>query len=730
FGPDGLLYLSVGDNTNPFASDGYSPSDEQEGRFIWDAQKSSANTNDLRGKVLRIKPEEDGTYSIPEGNLFPVGTAGTRPEIYAMGLRNPFRISIDSKTNYLYWGDVGPDAGSNNETRGPKGLDEINQARKPGNWGWPYTRGNNQVYWDYDFDAGKAIGPFDPNNLINNSPNNTGLEKLPPAQPSMIWYGYDKSEEFPWVGTGGKNPMAGPVYHSDQYEGMENRFPDYFEGKLFFYEWIRDWIYIITFDEEHNYKKAERFMPSTRFNNPMDMLFGKDGNLYILEYGEKWTSRNMDARLTKISYVAGNRTPIARITTNKVVGATPLTIEFSAAGSLDLENDDLTYSWTFEGDGPQAETPEATYTFNNPGVYNATLTVKDSEGLSASTNVEIIAGNEPPVVQIDIPFEKYFYSNGEQSVYKVIVKDQEDGSNQDGSIPADNIKVTLAYLPEGQDLVQSTIGHQPDLTPRGLRLINGSDCKACHGEAEKINGPSYRDIAAKYSSVEKDYLINKVLNGGAGVWGETPMAAHPQHNRDEVAEMINYILSLKDEGTRELAMSGTLKFDMHDPENEEGIYILTASYTDRGNGEITALSSQKQLIFRFPALEAENANQMSNGVTRGSSNGRAYLNNLKHGSHFMFEDVIMDGLKNISVDMLFGRNKEFSGTVIIRKGSVDGEELGRKSFQYFHPEEYGQQLIKISIPALSGRENIFFILEGEEGTEKEIGNVNRVVLGY
>src|SRR5687767_4954226 len=74
FDQHGNLYLSTGDNVNPFESDGYSPSDERPNRFPWDAQSSSANTNDLRGKVLRIHPEPDGTYTIPAGNLFPPGT--------------------------------------------------------------------------------------------------------------------------------------------------------------------------------------------------------------------------------------------------------------------------------------------------------------------------------------------------------------------------------------------------------------------------------------------------------------------------------------------------------------------------------------------------------------------------------------------------------------------------------------------------------------------------------
>jgi len=131
FGPDRLLYLSTGDDTNPFESNGYSPADERPGRGPWDAQKSSANTQDLRGKILRIRPLANGTYEIPEGNLFQADGSEGRPEIYVMGCRNPFRISIDSETGYVYWGDVGPDAGEAT-ARGPQGHDELNQAKEPG----------------------------------------------------------------------------------------------------------------------------------------------------------------------------------------------------------------------------------------------------------------------------------------------------------------------------------------------------------------------------------------------------------------------------------------------------------------------------------------------------------------------------------------------------------------------------------------------------------------------
>ncbi len=126
--PDGLLYLSTGDNSTPFdeprgkiCQQGFAPLNDLPGHQQYDARRSSGNTNDLRGKdhyASRVK--DDGTYEIPDGNLFPKGTDKTRPEIYVMGNRNPYRISVDQKNSFLYWGEVGPDAGNDSlDTRGP-----------------------------------------------------------------------------------------------------------------------------------------------------------------------------------------------------------------------------------------------------------------------------------------------------------------------------------------------------------------------------------------------------------------------------------------------------------------------------------------------------------------------------------------------------------------------------------------------------------------------------------
>ena len=135
----GHLYLTVGNNTG---NSQFMQSDERPGRQMADDQRGAANSNDLRGKILRIHPEPDGTYTIPAGNLFPPGTPNARPEIYTMGHRNVWRVSVDSATGYVYWGEVGPDQAADTPTA-PRGYDEFNRATRPGFFGWPYFVGNN-----------------------------------------------------------------------------------------------------------------------------------------------------------------------------------------------------------------------------------------------------------------------------------------------------------------------------------------------------------------------------------------------------------------------------------------------------------------------------------------------------------------------------------------------------------------------------------------------------------
>lgn len=267
FGPDGLLYLSTGDNTNPFSKPATPIEEDQKER---DAQRSASNSNDLRGKVLRIRVLPDGTYEIPEGNLFKPGTPKTRPEIYTMGLRNPYRITVNPTTGTLYWSEVAPD-------KQPTG-EEINQAKTAGYYGWPYVITDTKVFNDL---SGKA---FDPQSLKNLSKNNTGITDLPVPRNPLYHYARSCS-------------IIGGVYHRTN---AENAFPVYFDNCLFFADWNRSWFKVVRLDAEENNVGVEDVTLNFKFRKPIDMFFDQ-GVLYVLEYGNGWYDVK-DGRLLKISY--------------------------------------------------------------------------------------------------------------------------------------------------------------------------------------------------------------------------------------------------------------------------------------------------------------------------------------------------------------------------------------------------------------------------------------------
>ncbi|MFK7978559.1 MAG: ThuA domain-containing protein [Saprospiraceae bacterium] len=736
FGKDGLLYIGVGDNTNPFESEGYAPMDERPNRALWDAQKSAANTNDLRGKILRIKPEADGTYSIPEGNLFPEGTANTRPEIYVMGCRNPFRFSIDSKTGFVYWGDVGPDAGKLDSLRGPAGMGEFDQARQAGFWGWPFTRGNNQAYGDHNFTTKKTGAKFNPAKLVNNSPHNTGLQNLPPAQESMIWFSYAASDEFPWLGDGGVNPMGGMVYHATDYPDAKQHFPDYFEDKLFVYEWMRDWVYVVTMDEDYNYVKAESFMPNTEFSHPMDMLFGSDGHLYVLEYGQKWNSRNMDARLDRIRYIEGNRQPVAVATADKIVGAAPLTVQFSAANSKDYDKEALEYAWFFTEETVQSTEAKPSFTFTEAGIYEVELTVTDPAGEEATTYQKIIVGNDPPTLDIVLEETDRFFYEGQKVDYKIVVKDAEDGSTENQGITSENVKVTLNYIPEGQDLVVAAIGHQQNTEPIGLKLINESDCKACHAINEKVAGPSYMDIATKYSRADENQLVSNIIKGSSGIWGETMMAAHPQLAIEDVEKIVNYILSLnpdKDKMAKDLPLTGVLDFKEHlQAASADGIYVLMASYLDKGNAEVegSQLAAQEQFIFKPPVLQAEDADELSQGVNVWKRGRRVVVRGLRDNAFLKFKNLDLENLKTIKLAAYYTKGGRYKGNVEIREGSPTGTIIGTTAVENFNAQKSTRTIYDINLQSTTSKGDLFVVFKNEADAKQSVMNLDRVILGY
>jgi len=302
FDAAGNLLLSTGDDTNPFASNGFTPIDERAERNpAFDAQRSAANTNDLRGKLLRIHVQDDGSYTIPDNNLFAPGTAQTRPEIYVMGLRNPFRFSVDRERGTVYVADYSPDAPSPLAARGPAGTGKWAIVRGAGNYGWPYCATAELAYVDYDFATATSGEPFDCSAPSNRSPRNTGLIELPPVTQPEVFYSYGASERFAALGGGGIGPMAGPVHVFDPENPSPRQWPSDLSGSPVFYEWTRDFIALFRLTPDgSSLDRIEVLSGQVRVDNPIDMEFGPDGALYILNYGDGYHSANPDASLVRV----------------------------------------------------------------------------------------------------------------------------------------------------------------------------------------------------------------------------------------------------------------------------------------------------------------------------------------------------------------------------------------------------------------------------------------------
>ncbi len=288
---NGNLYLAIGSNDMPHF-DGEYGSRGPEGGVVTqvlgtNGEITSQNTDSLLGKVLRIHPEPDGSYTIPKGNMFPPGTDKTLPEIFSMGHRNAFHVKVDEITGDVLEGDVGADARTDDPKKGTMGYDEFNLIKAPANYGYPYCNGPNLAWNDVDAVTGLGSGkPFDCNHLVyEESP---GIKDLGPAAMPWIWYPYGVGKDFPemseaWAGgpDSGRLAIPGPRYYAK--EG--SRMPAFFDGSWFIADWTRNWIKQVVVDDDGKPLRIQRFAPNRGTQAPIDMDIAPDGSLYVIEWG-------------------------------------------------------------------------------------------------------------------------------------------------------------------------------------------------------------------------------------------------------------------------------------------------------------------------------------------------------------------------------------------------------------------------------------------------------------
>ncbi len=684
FGGDGLLYLSTGDNSTPFneggapyVNSGFAPQNDLPGRQQYDARRSSGNTNDLRGKILRIKVNDDGSYDIPDGNLFPKGTDKTRPEIYTMGHRNPYRIAVDQKNGYLYWGDVGPDARADSlATRGPRGYDEVGQAKTAGNYGWPLFIADNKAYHQYDYATGISGAAYDPEKPMNTSRNNTGLVELPPAQEAFLWYPYAESGDFPQLGSGGRNAMAGGVFYADLYEGAL-ALPDYYDGKLIIYDFMRGWMKAVSLFPNGDFNKMEPFAQDIELNALIDMELGPDGQIYLLEYGSGWFTKNDDTALSVLQFNGGNRPPVINsLELNKTSGSVPFAIN-ATVDARDREGDPVKYVWDL-GNGEVKETtaPELAYTYEEAGEFKIEVTAKDDSDASAKSNaITVYAGNTKPEVTITITEgNKSFFVAGRPISYEVSVTDADSGS-----INNEDVFVSVDYL-EGFDEASLSLGHQEaSVAVSGEALTQSLDCKTCHKINEVSIGPSYQSVSERYQNDPNatTYLANRMVEGGGGVWGEVIMPAHPNLTKEETNQITTWIMSLADTSPKRksLPASGTI---VPEPSNANKTLVLTASYTDQGNNSIKPLTGSKSIALSSSAMTFTGT-EKKEGFMQMKFNGTEVLIFPTDSGWFALENIDLTGVSSAMLMAGWQGDLAFGLTFEVHIDAPDGPVIGKGS---------------------------------------------------
>jgi hypothetical protein len=327
FDSDGSVYLGTGDDISPNngGHGGYPPMDHRAAEG-WDARKTSANSADLRGKIIRVKPLDDipataspgvgSTYSIPAGNMFAPGTPKTRPEIYAMGFRQPFTLHTDSaKPGHVVVGEYCHDSSSDLAGRGSAGVCEWDLISKPGFHGWPFCMGDNSAFntqtrWNYGtnsstgqkYDCSLGELPTDlayaPPGGVGTQPSFEGLDTLPgPAEKATIWKKYANANnqgrenpmDFGDLSAGGMQPITGPVYRYRPETARPGAFPAYYDGS-----WLignRDtntgfWKEVRLRTDTGEAMRVSDWLPQAQFGAPntsyvIPTKFGADGALYM-----------------------------------------------------------------------------------------------------------------------------------------------------------------------------------------------------------------------------------------------------------------------------------------------------------------------------------------------------------------------------------------------------------------------------------------------------------------
>ena len=192
--------------------------------------------------------------------------------------------------------------------------------------------------------------------------------------------------------------------------------------------------------------------------------------------------------------------------------------------------------------------------------------------------------NHPPRVTIQLPRDNDVFEWNARVRYVITVSDEEDGESEYEEIPANEVFLEVVYLPGASMAPHGAAGAERD-SP-GLALMKTTNCFNCHAVNTRVLGPPFSDVARRYEndSATVEMLAERVSNGSSGVWGEVAMLPHPEFTAVQAQQMVQWVLERAADPNRTYYAGTEGAFrTIARPENHAGgVYVLTATYTDRG----------------------------------------------------------------------------------------------------------------------------------------------------
>jgi glucose/arabinose dehydrogenase len=456
FGQDGTLLLSTGDNAS-FSLDQGSAYETYYQQALDDLIMTPAENvgafrsqmiSSMCGKILRLDPSTgEGISSNPFYDAADPGSAKSR--VWALGLRNPFRMTIQPNTGSSNPADANPgtlligDAGWDTWEE----LHIISQGGQ--NAGWPIFEGlepgafQTPADWREDLNepnptntCGKPYMRFsdllkqitDPAPVVNNPCSGQPLPGLQRryvhSPPALLWQHGQDSTHVPTFQNGllVRSPVSptGVLCTGTPFRGTcavggaffpDNvTFPTEWQNTYFFADYGANWIKAATLGPNGTVTQVRDFLPPAAALGIVDIEYSPlDGSLYYIDV--------YTGEVKKISY-GGNRPPVAVAAASSLTGASPLSITFTGSDSYDPDGDALTYLWDF-GDGNTSTQDNPVHVFTSPVAqgYTVSLTVTDALGLSDTETLQVSLNNAAPTVQITNPINNSLYPLDQASNY-------------------------------------------------------------------------------------------------------------------------------------------------------------------------------------------------------------------------------------------------------------------------------------------------------------------------